>query len=150
MPWQYIKTAREVSPFIKVNCAALAEGILESELFGHVKGAFTGAISDKKDALSLRIKGLSFLDEIGEMSMHTQVKLLRVLQEEEFERVGGTESIKVDVRVIAATNKDLAKAMEKGEFRNDLYYRLRVVPIYLPPLRERKDDIPHLFKTLCG
>lgn len=141
---------RRLGPFIKVNCAALAEGILESELFGHVKGAFTGAISDKKGRFELAHKGTIFLDEIGEMSMHTQVKLLRVLQEEEFERVGGTESIKVDVRVIAATNKDLAKAMEKGEFRNDLYYRLRVVPIYLPPLRERKDDIPHLIKHFVG
>jgi two-component system response regulator AtoC len=142
----HLNSPRRTGPFIKVNCAALAEGILESELFGHVKGAFTGAITDKKGRFELAHKGTIFLDEIGEISPHTQVKLLRVLQEEEFERVGGTESVKVDVRIIAATNKDLTRAMEKGEFRGDLYYRLRVVPIHLPPLRERKDDIPHLIK----
>ena len=142
----HLNSPRRAGPFIKVNCAALAEGILESELFGHVKGAFTGAIADKKGRFELANKGTIFLDEVGETSLHTQVKLLRVLQEEEFERVGGTESIKVDVRVIAATNKNLTKALENGQFRDDLYYRLRVVPISLPPLRERKDDVPYLVK----
>lgn len=130
--------------FVKVNCGALAEGILESELFGHVRGAFTGAISNRIGRFELANGGTIFLDEIGDISLSTQIRLLRVLQEEEFERVGDTKRIKVDVRVIAATNKDLKKAIEKGEFRQDLYYRLRVVPIYLPPLRERKDDIPFL------
>ena len=141
---------RADKPFIKVNCAALAEGVLESELFGHVKGAFTGAIADKPGRFELADGGTLFLDEIGEISLHTQVKLLRVLQEGEFERVGGTRPIKVDVRIIAATNKDLKAAVEKGEFREDLYYRLKVVPIHLPPLRERKDDIPLLVKHFIG
>lgn len=133
---------RRNKPFIKVNCGALAEGILESELFGHVKGAYTGAISSKQGRFELANEGTIFLDEIGDISLATQVKLLRVLQEEEFERVGESRPIKIDVRVIAATHKDLKKAMEEGEFRQDLYYRLRVVPISLPPLRERRDDIP--------
>jgi two-component system response regulator HydG len=133
---------RRNKPFIKVNCGALAEGILESELFGHVKGAYTGAISNKQGRFELANEGTIFLDEIGDISLSTQVKLLRVLQEEEFERVGDSRPIKIDVRVIAATHKDLKKAMEEGEFRQDLYYRLRVVPISLPPLRERRDDIP--------
>lgn len=137
---------RSGKPFIKLNCAALSEGVLESELFGHVKGAFTGAIADKAGRFELANGGTLFLDEIGEISLQTQVKLLRVLQEGEFERVGGTKSVKVDVRIIAATNKDLRAAVEKGEFREDLYYRLKVVPIHLPPLRKRKDDIPLLVK----
>ncbi|MBI1820843.1 MAG: sigma 54-interacting transcriptional regulator [Nitrospirae bacterium] len=135
---------RREKPYVRVNCGALAEGILESELFGHVKGAYTGAISNKQGRFELAHEGTIFLDEIGDVSLSTQVKLLRVLQEEEFERVGDTKPIKVDVRVIAATNKDLKKAMDNGQFRQDLYYRLRVVPITLPPLRERRDDIPLL------
>ncbi|TAN63766.1 PAS domain-containing protein [bacterium] len=132
--------------FIKVNCAALSEGLLESELFGHVKGAFTGAIADKSGRFELADNGTLFLDEVGDISPATQVKLLRVLQEGEFERVGGTKTIKVNVRIVTATNKDLKAAVEAGEFREDLYYRLKVVPIRLPALRERKDDIPLLVK----
>ncbi|MCI0528960.1 MAG: sigma 54-interacting transcriptional regulator, partial [Nitrospira sp.] len=135
---------RRDKPFIRVNCGALAEGILESELFGHIKGAFTGAIATKIGRFELADTGTIFLDEIGDISLSTQVKLLRVLQEEEFERVGDTKRIKVDVRVIAATHKDLIKAIQQGEFRADLYYRLRVMPIHLPPLKERKEDIPLL------
>jgi PAS domain S-box-containing protein len=135
---------RRDKPFIRVNCGALAEGILESELFGHIKGAFTGAIANKIGRFELADTGTIFLDEIGDISLSTQVKLLRVLQEEEFERVGDTKRVKVDVRVIAATHKDLIKAIQQGEFRTDLYYRLRVMPIHLPPLRERKEDIPLL------
>ncbi len=135
---------RRNKPFIRVNCGALAEGILESELFGHIKGAYTGAVSNKQGRFELAHEGTIFLDEIGDVTLPTQVKLLRVLQEEEFERVGDTRPVKVDVRVIAATNIDLKKAMEDGKFRQDLYYRLRVVPISLPPLRERRDDIPLL------
>jgi transcriptional regulator with PAS, ATPase and Fis domain len=135
---------REDKPFIRVNCGALAEGVLESELFGHVKGAFTGAIAHKVGRFELADTGTIFLDEIGELSPATQVKLLRVVQEGEFERVGDSERLKVDVRIIAATHKDLKRAIEQNEFRQDLYYRLRVVPVHLPPLRERKDDIPPL------
>lgn len=137
---------RSGRPFIKLNCAALAEGVIESELFGHVKGAFTGALAEKAGRFELADKGTLFLDEIGEINMQTQVKLLRVLQDGEFEKVGGTKSIKVDVRLIAATNKDLKEAVKKGEFREDLYYRLKVIPVHLPALRERKDDIPLLVK----
>jgi transcriptional regulator with PAS, ATPase and Fis domain len=135
---------REDKAFIRVNCGALAEGLLESELFGHVKGAFTGAITHKLGRFELADSGTIFLDEIGDISPATQVKLLRVIQEGEFEKVGDSRRIKVDVRIIAATNKDLKRAVEMREFRQDLYYRLRVVPIHLPPLRERKDDIPLL------
>lgn len=135
---------REDKAFIRVNCGALAEGLLESELFGHVKGAFTGAITHKLGRFELADNGTIFLDEIGDISPATQVKLLRAIQEGEFEKVGDSRRIKVDVRIIAATNKDLKKAVEMREFRQDLYYRLRVVPIHLPPLRERKDDIPLL------
>ncbi|MBI5643990.1 MAG: sigma 54-interacting transcriptional regulator [Deltaproteobacteria bacterium] len=137
---------RSNGPFIKVNCAALSEGLLESELFGHVKGAFTGAVSDKIGRFELADGGTLFLDEVGDITPHTQVKLLRVLQEGEFERVGGSKTLKVNVRVITATNKNLKAAVEKGEFREDLFYRLKVVPITLPPLRARKDDIPLLVK----
>ncbi len=131
-------------PFVPVNCAALAEGVLESELFGHEKGAFTGAVAQKKGRFELADNGTLFLDEIGELPLNIQVKLLRALQEQEFERVGGIKSIKVDVRIIAATNKDLKKAIGDGRFREDLFYRINVVPISLPPLRNRREDIPEL------
>ncbi len=137
-------STREDKAFIRVNCAALAESLLESELFGHVRGAFTGAVAHKLGRFELAHDGTIFLDEIGEISLATQAKLLRVVQEGEIEKVGDTRRIKVDVRLIAATNKDLKKAVADGEFRHDLYYRLKVVPISLPPLRERKDDIPLL------
>jgi transcriptional regulator with GAF, ATPase, and Fis domain len=135
---------RKDRPLIKVNCAALPAGLIESELFGHEKGAFTGAISRKIGRFELADGGTLFLDEIGDLPPGVQAKLLRVLQEHEFERVGGTQTIKVDVRLITATNRDLAKAVEENSFRTDLYYRLNVFPIHLPPLRERKEDIPLL------
>ena len=128
-------------PFIKLNCGVLAENLLESELFGHVKGAFTGAIKDRIGRFELANSGTMFLDEIGDISLNMQVKLLRVLQEGEFERVGGAETIKVDVRIITATNQDLEARISERKFRQDLYYRLNVIPIDVPPLRERKDDI---------
>jgi transcriptional regulator with PAS, ATPase and Fis domain len=137
-------SARRNAPFIKVNCAALPEGLLESELFGHEKGAFTGAIREKPGRFELADKGTIFLDEVGEVSPPIQVKLLRVLQERAFERVGGTRTIRVDVRIIAASNRDLQKAMQEGKFRDDFFYRLDVIPITVPPLRERKEDIPYL------
>jgi Nif-specific regulatory protein len=127
--------------FIKVNCGALPENLVESELFGHEKGAFTGAVKTRKGRFELADKGTIFLDEVGELSPGMQVKLLRVLQEHTFERVGGTETIEVDVRIIAATSRDLEQRIEEGEFRQDLYYRLNVFPIHMPPLRERKSDI---------
>jgi PAS domain S-box-containing protein len=135
---------RKQGPFIKVSCAALPETLLESELFGHVRGAFTGAIKDKPGRFELAHTGTMFLDEVGEMSPSIQVKLLGVLQDREFERVGGTRTIKVDVRVIAATNRDLQKGVREGRFREDLFYRLNVIPMLVPPLRERKEDIPLL------
>jgi PAS domain S-box-containing protein len=130
--------------FVGINCAALTETLLESELFGHVKGSFTGAVRDKRGKFELAHGGTLFLDEVGEMQPATQSKLLRVLQEKEFERVGGEETIRVDVRVIAATNRNLEELIAQGGFRQDLYYRLKVIPINLPPLRERMDDIPLL------
>ncbi|MCH7761565.1 sigma-54-dependent Fis family transcriptional regulator, partial [candidate division TA06 bacterium] len=135
---------RREKPFIRVSCAALPESLLESELFGYEKGAFTGAATRKPGRFELAHQGSLFLDEIGELSTATQSKLLRVLQEREFERLGGVETIKVDVRIIAATSKDLEKALGEGSFREDLYYRLNVVSVDLPPLRERKEDIPDL------
>ncbi|GBD92641.1 transcriptional regulatory protein ZraR [bacterium BMS3Abin05] len=135
---------RKNRPFVPVNCSALPESLLESELFGHEKGSFTGASSRRIGKFEQADGGTVFLDEIGEMSPSTQVKILRVLQEREFERVGGNELIHVDVRIISATNKDLEEAIKKGQFREDLYYRLSVFPIVIPPLRERKEDIPLL------
>jgi Nif-specific regulatory protein len=132
---------RADKPFIKAHCAALPEGVIESELFGHVQGAFTGATADRKGRFELAHGGTLFLDEIGDLSSAIQIKLLRVLQEREFERVGGTETIKVNVRLIVATHRDLLKLTEEGTFREDLYYRLNVFPIYVPPLRKRKSDI---------
>jgi two-component system nitrogen regulation response regulator NtrX len=127
-----------------VNCAAIPETLIESELFGYEKGAFTGANKQKKGKFEQAHRGTLFLDEIGDLSLSAQAKVLRVLQESEFERVGGNELIKVDVRIIAATNQNLVEKIQKGEFREDLYYRLNVVPLHLPPLRERKEDIPDL------
>ncbi|HMW32539.1 MAG TPA: sigma-54 dependent transcriptional regulator [bacterium] len=144
---------RKSKPFIKVNCAAIPEELIESELFGAVKGAFTGAVADRDGKFVLADKGSIFLDEIGDMSLKVQAKVLRALQEGEFEKVGGTKTIKVDVRVIAATNKDLKEEVKKGMFREDLYFRLNVVPILMPPLRQRKADVPFLiqhFVKLCA
>src|SRR5499427_7811357 len=140
------RSRRASGPFIKINSTAIPENLLESELFGYEKGAFTGAASSKPGKFELADKGTLFLDEIGDVPPATQVKLLRVLQEREFERLGGTRVIKVDVRLIAATNRDLREALEQGTFREDLYYRLNVVPIDIAPLRERRDDIPDLTK----
>ena len=135
---------RKERAFVRVNCGALAEGVLESELFGHERGAFTGALKRKRGRFELADQGSIFLDEIGDIPLATQVKLLRVLQEREFERVGGEETLSVDVRIIAATNKNLKAEAQKGHFREDLYYRLHIIPIYLPPLREHMDDVPLL------
>src|ERR1019366_150073 len=140
----HINSARESRPFVRVNCAALAQGVLESELFGHEKGAFTGAVARRPGRFELADGGTLFLDEVGDLPLDVQVKLLRVLQEREFERVGGTETIKVDVRVVSATHRDLERQIADGAFREDLYYRLNVFPILLPPLRERPSDIPLL------
>lgn len=140
----HYNSPRSNNEFIKVNCAALPDNLLESELFGHEKGAFSGAINQHKGRFERADGGTLFLDEIGETSATFQAKLLRVLQEGEFERVGGNRTLKVDIRIITATNVDLEEAVEKGQFREDLYYRLNVMPIYLPPLRERVEDIPEL------
>jgi DNA-binding NtrC family response regulator len=135
---------RSSKSFVKVHCAALSESLLESELFGHEKGAFTGAVNRKRGRFELAHMGTLFLDEIGEINQAVQIKILRVLQEKRFERVGGEDTVEVDVRIIAATNRDLKKEIEEGTFREDLYYRLNVVNIHIPPLRERKDDVPLL------
>ena len=137
-------------PFLKLNCAALPDNLLESELFGHEKGAFSGAVSQRKGRFELAHNGTLFLDEIGEISPAFQAKLLRVIQEGEFERVGGTQTLKVNVRIIAATNRDLEYEVDEGRFREDLYYRLNVMPISLPPLRDRSEDIPELSRFLLG
>ncbi|MBZ4653213.1 MAG: family ATPase [Peptococcaceae bacterium] len=140
----HYNSKRRNGPFIKVNCAALPENLLESELFGHEKGAFTGALQQRLGRFELAHKGTLFLDEIGEMSLMTQAKLLRVIQQQEFERVGGSKTIQVDTRIICATNRDLLEMVKRGQFREDLYYRLNVVSIYTPSLRQHKEDIPLL------
>ncbi len=140
----HLQSRRADQPFVDVNCAAIPEELIESELFGHEKGAFTGAIARKRGRFELAHGGTILLDEIADMSLKTQAKVLRVLQEHKFERVGGTETIEVDVRVIAATNKDLEAEIAAGNFREDLYYRLAVIPLYVPPLRARREDIPVL------
>jgi len=142
----HLLSNRSGKPFIEVNCAAIPEELIESELFGHEKGAFTSAVAQKKGKFDLADKGTIFLDEIGDMSLRTQAKILRVLQEKSFERVGGTELITVDARVIAATNKNLKEEAAKGRFREDLFYRLNVIPFHVPPLRERREDIPLLME----
>ncbi|MBI5970917.1 MAG: sigma-54-dependent Fis family transcriptional regulator [Deltaproteobacteria bacterium] len=142
----HLLSNRSSNSFVEVNCAAIPEELIESELFGHEKGAFTSAAAQKKGKFDLADKGTIFLDEIGDMSLKTQAKILRILQEQTFERVGGVEQISVDVRVIAATNKDLKDLIFKGAFREDLYYRLNVIPLYVPPLRERVEDIPLLLE----
>jgi two-component system response regulator HydG len=148
----HFHSRRKEWPFIRVNCGALAEGVLESELFGHEKGAFTGAIRRKKGRFELAEKGTLFLDEVGDLPLGIQVKLLRVLQEREFERVGGEETLKTDVRLIAATHRNLKEEVESGRFREDLFYRLHILPVTLPPLRDRKEDIAllaaHFLKRL--
>jgi len=140
----HLKSARKKAPFVRVNCAALPEGLLESELFGHVKGAFTNAISSRKGRFELANSGTIFLDEIGDLPLSLQAKILRVIQERKFEKVGSDVTINVNVRIIAATNKDLEDEVQKNAFRNDLYYRLNVLPIYIPPLRQRTEDIGEL------
>lgn len=138
------ESQRRTKPYLKMNCAAIPSELLESQLFGHERGAFTGAISRQEGCFERANGGSLFLDEIGDMSMMTQTKLLRVLQEQEFERIGGSNTIKVDVRIMAATNKNLLEEIKKGRFREDLYYRLNVVEIHIPPLRERTEDIPDI------
>ena len=137
----HYNSLRSNQPFVKVNCSAIPSNLVESELFGHERGAFTGAIRQKPGKFEIANKGTIFLDEVGSIDMDVQAKLLRVLQEREFERVGGYNTIKANIRVIAATNKNLEEAVEKGTFRSDLYYRINVFPIYIPPLKERKTDI---------
>lgn len=138
------KSPRNEKPFIEVNCAAIPQELIESELFGHEKGSFTGAFEKKNGKFELADKGTLYLDEIGDMSLQTQAKVLRVIETQEFQRVGGNKNITVDVRIIAATNKDLREEVKKGGFREDLYFRLNVIPLFIPPLRERKEDIPLL------
>lgn len=140
----HAQSLRSREAFVEVNCAAIPDELIESELFGHVRGAFTGAVSDKKGKFETAHGGTLFLDEVGDMSLKTQAKVLRVLQEQRFEPVGGTESVEIDCRVIAATNKDLEEDIRAGSFRDDLYFRLNVIPFQMPPLRERREDIPLL------
>jgi len=140
----HVQSKRASGPFVEVNCAAIPEELIESELFGHEKGAFTGAIARKRGKFEAAHRGTIFLDEIADMSLRTQAKILRILQEHKFERVGGSDTIDVDVRVIAATNKSLEKEIQEGKFREDLYYRLNVIPFHVPALRERREDIPLL------
>ena len=139
-------SSRGSKPLISVNCGAIPSEILESELFGHVKGAFTGAITDRRGRFEMAHTGTIFLDEIGDMSRHLQVKLLRVLQEREFEPVGSNKTLRLNVRIITATNKNLEKAVAEGRFREDLFYRLNVIPLHIPPLRQRRSDIPYLIR----
>ena len=150
----HARSAREHGPFIEVNCAAIPEELIESELFGHEKGAFTGAVTRRRGRFELAHGGTLFLDEIGDMTLKTQAKVLRALEEQAFERVGGKDTIKVDVRVIAASNQDLPGKIKEGRFREDLYYRLSVIPIEVPPLRARKEDIPllvdHFLAVFCA
>jgi two-component system response regulator PilR (NtrC family) len=140
----HFNSGRKDRPFVALNCGALSETLLDSELFGHVRGAFTSADSNKKGLIEIAEKGTIFLDEIGEMSPLVQVKVLRVLQERKFRRLGGTDEVDADIRIIAATNRDLSKMVADGKFREDLFYRINVIPVRLPPLRERRDDIPQL------
>jgi DNA-binding NtrC family response regulator len=150
----HYSSARRERSFVSINCGALPENLLESELFGHVKGSFTGAVSNKKGMFEVAEKGTLFLDEVGEMSPWTQVKLLRAIQDKRIRRVGGIEEIPVDARIIAATNQDLKKKIEEGKFREDLYYRLNVISMEMPPLRKRKEDIPllvtHFMEKYCS
>jgi PAS domain S-box-containing protein len=146
----HLESRRAGSPFVPINCGALPEGLIESELFGHVKGAFSGAIRDKKGRFELADAGTVFLDEVAEISNPMQVKLLRFLQEGKFERVGGEHTLGVNTRVISATNRNLKKEVERGRFREDLYYRLNVIPLHLPPLRERRIDIPLLIEQFLN
>jgi two-component system nitrogen regulation response regulator NtrX len=150
----HARSARRAHPFVEVNCAAIPEELIESELFGHEKGAFTGALARRRGRFELADGGTLFLDEIGDMSLKTQAKVLRALEEQSFERVGGTETVKVDVRVIAACNRDVETLIREGRFRDDLFYRLNVIPIEVPPLRARKDDIPllvdHFIAIFCA
>src|SRR5262249_7903154 len=150
----HVLSRRRSGPFIEVNCAAIPEELIESELFGHMKGAFTGAMSDRRGKFELADGGTLFLDEIGDMSLKTQAKVLRALQEQVVEPVGGAASVRVDVRVLAATNKDLPAEIRAGRFREDLYFRLNVIPIFVPPLRDRDSDIvalaEHFIAQLAG
>ncbi|MDD3147419.1 MAG: sigma-54 dependent transcriptional regulator [Candidatus Riflebacteria bacterium] len=141
---------RKVKPFLKMNCAAIPSELLESQMFGHERGAFTGAVSRQEGCFERADGGSLFLDEIGDMSMITQTKLLRVLQEQEFERIGGNNTIKVDVRILAATNKNLLDEIKRGRFREDLYYRLNVVEIHIPPLRERMEDVTEIVENFVS